>query len=129
MFGVTVRIKNDFKRVEKAADKGNFRSLSHASARIRKDMAESIERDPEPSDPGEPPHTRRGQLKRSFRYDATKEDAVIGAMFSRVGESAAAHEFGGEYKGGDFPPRPFAFPALEKNIPRLAEEWRGSIGG
>ena len=129
MIGVRTKFENRGDRVKKAADKGNYRSFSHAAASIRKRMAASIERSSEPSEEGEPPHTRKGQLKRSFRFDADKEGAVIGPLFSRVGESAAAHEHGEEFKGDVFAARPFAFPALQESIPRIAEQWRGSIGG
>jgi hypothetical protein len=128
MFGLSIKLEDRTTRVKDAAEKGSYRSFSHAAASLRKRMAASIERSQEPSDVGDPPHTRRGQLKRSFRFAADKEGAVIGPLHSRVGESAAAHEFGGDFKGDTFEERPFAFPALEALAPRLAEEWRGQIG-
>lgn len=115
--------------VAKAAEKAAFKNFGHAAARIRKDAAESIQRSAQASMPGAPPHTRRGHLKRAFRFDRTKDDAVIGPRGSIVGESASAHEFGGQYKGQQFPERPFMGPALEKNLPRFADDWAGSLGG
>lgn len=80
------------------------------------------------SPPGTPPYTRRGQLKRAIKYAANKDGAVIGPEFSKVGVSAEAHEFGKQYKGADYPDRPFMGPALQRNINRFAQSWAGSIG-
>ena len=78
---------------------------------------------------GQPPHTHKGaQLRRAVRYDATKEDAVIGPMASIVDEAGAAHELGGEFHGQIFDERPFMEPALEKNLDRFHSDWGGSIG-
>ena len=127
MFGMSVRTEDRFDRVKKAADSATFRNLGHAAASIAKDARQSIERSPEASQPGSPPHTRRGQLKRAFRYAAEKESAVVGPLFSMVGTSAAAHEFGEDYKGIDYPERPFMQPALDRALPRFMESWSGAI--
>lgn len=129
MIEVKVKTENRFDRVQKASDKAAFRNFGHAAAAIRKDAAASIVSDAEPSEPGEPPHTRkRNFLRRAIRFDANKEGAVIGTMASVIGTAGEAHEKGIVYKGTDFPERPFMFPAMERNIPRFAGEWRGSIG-
>jgi len=72
----------------------------------------------------------KGQLPRAIVYDNDKESdtAVIGPRESVVGTSGEAHEFGGDYKGQDFPERPFMGPALDKNIDRFASSFAGSIG-
>lgn len=128
MFGFRVKIENRSKRVKAAAEKAAFRNFRHAAASIRKDAAASIERSPDPSPPGTPPHTRRRLLPRAMRYDVSKEGAVIGPRASVAGEVGSAHEFGGRYKQQDYPERPFMQPALERAIPRFAGSWRGSIG-
>lgn len=131
MFGMSVKLEDLTRNVVKATDRAAFRNFSHAAARISKDVKASIEKDDDPSEPGEPPHTRgRGghNLRGAIRFDATKEDAVIGPLASYVGQAGAAHEFGGEFRGQTFPARPFMEPALLANLDRFANEWEGSIG-
>jgi len=129
MFGATFKLIDTSKRVTAAADKAAFKNFAHAAARISKDAKASIEKTDGPSLPGSPPHTHRGSfLRRGIRFAADKQGAVIGPMASVVGEAGSAHEFGGEFKGSDFPERPFMGPALEQNIDRFASTWQGSIG-
>jgi hypothetical protein len=130
MFGLTIQLEDKTQRVKDAADQSSFRNLGHAAASIRKTAIESIVVAEGPSDPGTPPHTRRRQLKRAIKFDADKaaESALIGPEASIIGEAGAAHEFGGEFRGEDYPDRPFMEPALESNLDRFASEWAGSIG-
>ncbi len=121
--------------LKEAVRKGSFRSMSHAAANISKTAKELIIKDRDPSSPGLPPHTKFGRLRKAIRYaagknfDANQIGAVIGPIGSAMGKSASAHEFGGDYKGTTMPSRPFMIFALYKAAPRLAGEWRGSIGG
>lgn len=140
MIGLSVTIDNNFPKVEQAAEKAAFRNLGHAASSIRKAAIESVIPSDEPSKPGTPPHTRiritkkgkqlKGQLQRAivFSHDRAKQEAVIGPRESVVGESAAAHEFGGSYKGQEFAVRSFMGPALEQSLDRFASDWQGSIG-
>lgn len=128
MIGLDVIIDNRFYRVTDAADAATARNLNHIAAIVRKSAIESIEISDEPSELGEPPHTRgERRLPRSIQFDVG-EDAVIGPSYAVVGLSAAAHEFGEEFKGQDFDERPFMLPALMDNLDRFHESWRGSIG-
>lgn len=131
MFGLTFKFDNETKKVVDATKKAAFRNIPHALAGIRRTAMQLIERSPEASEPGEPPHTRRGQYDRALRfaYEKEKESGVVGLAFSIAGESGSAHEHGGEYKGQMFPERPFMAPALEANLPRFVEGWQGTIGG
>lgn len=115
------------KRVREAAEKAARRMFAKAAFRIFRDAQSSIERSATPSAPGTPPHTRRGQLKRAIRYDATKDGAVIGPLASMVGEAGAAHEFGGGFRGQDYPERPYMGPALDRELDKFAGEFRGAI--
>ena len=128
MFALQVKVEDKFKRVADAAQEAKFRNFGHAAASIRKDAISTIEKSEKASAPGSPPHTRRGQLPRAIRYAVDKDGAIIGPVASVVGESGAAHEFGGTYKGEDYPARPFMAPALERAEPRFAGDWQGSIG-
>lgn len=131
MFGMRVTIADQTKQVSNAADKAAFRNFAHAAARISKDAKASIDKSTEPSDPGDPPHTRgRGghNLRGAIRFNATKDDAVVGPIASFVGQAGAAHEFGGEFRDQVYPERPFMWPALRANVDRFAKDWAGSIG-
>ena len=130
MIGIAVQIVDRLARVKAAADKAGYRNLGHAAASLRKTAALSIERSDEPSAPGEPPHTRRGQLPRAIRFDVdrTRQEAVIGPRASVVGEAGAAHEFGEEFRGTDYDERPYMGPALDVSLDRFASDWAGSIG-
>ena len=127
MFSVSATITDETKKVAAAADRSTFRNLGHAAASIRKTAIAEIEKAPGPSDPGAPPHTRKGLLRRAIVYSVDGDTAVIGPRESIVGTSAEAMEFGGEYKGGTYPERPFMGPALDTNIDRFAKEWSGSV--
>lgn len=130
MFGFDFKFEDNTAAVAKAAQRESAKAIGRAAGRIRKTAIASISRGQEASAPGSPPNTRRGQLKRAIRFDVNREslEAVIGPMESMVGTSAAAHEFGEEYKGQDYPERPFMGPALDDNITAFAEEFSGTIG-
>lgn len=129
MFGMSIKTEMNTKPLAKAVSDAAFRNLGHAAASIRKTALESIERSPDPSPPGTPPHTRRGQLERAIVYDYDRKDmtAVVGPRFSIVGLAGAAHEFGGEFRGQEYPERAFMEPALQSNLSRFAREWEGSV--
>lgn len=141
MIGLDVKIEDTTKRVEDAAERATFRNVGHAAATIRNEAIESIVQADGPSEPGTPPHThtggvtksgkvRRGELQRAivFDHDRAAQSALIGPRYSVVGESGAAHEFGGEYKEQNYPERAFMGPALDNNEDRFASSFAGSIG-
>ena len=129
MFGAAVtKFVDHTRRVREAAEKAARRAFAKAAYRIFRDAQASITRSAEPSAPGEPPHTRRGQLKRAIRYDATKDGAVIGPLASMMGTAGEAHEFGGGFRGQSYPERAFMGPALERELDKFAGEFRGAIG-
>ena len=120
-------------RVIEAVRKETYRNLAHAAASIRKAAMALIRRAPRAAKPGKPPHTRKGLLRRAYRYSierrGTEEEvAFVGPLHSVVGPAAVPHEFGGFYKGARFPARPTVGPALAANIDRFADRWSGSLG-
>ena len=119
----------DRRKVRRRAAEGSIRSLGHAGAALRLTARRSIRRSRRTSRPGQPPHTRRGQLKRALRYAVEKERerVLIGPTYSVVGRSARAHEFGGRYRRETYPKRPFMGPALMKIRSRLPRMWADSI--
>jgi hypothetical protein len=104
--------------VVRAAQAGSFESLSKAGAYIRGIAARSIGKSDEASEPGKPPHTREGQLKKSILFKVSTDGAnvVIGPTRTGVGLIGNSHEFGGT-EGPKKPPA-----AREAN-------WKLRIGG
>ena len=129
MIEMKIRTRSDIPKVMRAVRRANIRSLGHAGAYIRKVARHSIRRSPNPSAPGRPPHTRKGQLRRSILYAVTKDkqSVVIGPSVALVGTSAMAHEFGGRYKRERYPRRRFMGPALEQTRAKLPRHWAGSV--
>jgi len=93
-----VRITNTTKRVRKAAESGNIKSLNRAAPYIRGVARKMIKKSPEPSAPGKPPHTRQGRLKNAIFYslDRKARSVVIGPTATGVGLVGHTHEFGGK---------------------------------
>ncbi len=131
MVGAKIRTRFKGGKVLKAARRGSIESLGHAGAAIRLVARRSIRRSAEPSEPGKPPHTRKGQIKKAIVYAVEKqrEDVVVGPDYSVVGPSGMAHEHGGRFRGQRFRKRPFMGPALEKVRPRLPKKWARSVRG
>jgi hypothetical protein len=133
MIGTATKIETQqIKTLERLADKGVFKSLGNAAAAIRNTARTLIVRSSEPSQPGEPIHTKKGKAKRPdailFAADDRADEAVVGFSYAVMQESMSAHEIGGDYLGTEFPERPTIRPALDVNLVRFAEEFRGSIG-
>jgi len=138
-FETRVRLREQrlLKAIERAAS-GSLRSVGYAISQIAK---AKIKRGPtagggrgrrrktKPSSPGQPPHTRRGQLRRAIRYAMTSDQAavVVGPVYSMVEDVGKAHEFGGKYKGERYPRRPFMGPSLEEALPKIGPQFKGSV--
>lgn len=128
MIGVAVTTVNQADLIREAKEKAAFKVFSHGASAIRKTARTIIAKSEIASEPGQPIHTRRGLIPNAIVFNATKRDAFIGPLGSRVGESAHVHEFGGEFRGDEYPERSFMEPAMMINVDRFAEEWEGSIG-
>lgn len=129
MIAVKAKTKDETERVLTKAKQGSFKSLGHAGAAIRLTAKRSIRRRKKASPEGQPPSTRKGQLRGAIRYEVEKQKdlVVIGPEHSKVGTSASAHEHGGRYKRQRYPKRPFMGPALNKTKDRLPKLWAGSV--
>lgn len=128
---ISMKVKTVFNpmhviRRERAA---SLRNLGRAAGYIRLTASRSIRRSKKAAQPGSPPHTRRGQLRRAIRYAVERErmNAVVGPEYGAVGTSGAAHEYGGRYRRETFPKRPFMGPALAKTREKLPTLWANSI--
>ena len=131
MFGIQTQLKATPKRVQKAADKGAYRSFTHAAASIRKAAIGSIIPAKKPGPAGGPVRTKPGRgnklAKRSILYKADKEGAVIGFAASKIDQAMEVHEHGKVRGGVRFPKRPTMQPALERNLARFHREWQWTI--
>ena len=129
MIGFKVTVRDETQRVQAKARQASIESLGHAGAAVRLTARRSIRRRKKPSPPGRPPHTRRGQLRRSIAYalEKQRQRAVVGPQAALVGTSGKAHEFGGRYRRERYPRRSFMGPALEAITPRLPRFWRASV--
>ncbi len=131
MFGLKTQIKATPKRVQKAVEKGAYRSFMHAARSIRVAARDSIVASGKPGKPGGPIRTRRGRggglARRSILYQADKSGAVIGFAASRIDQAMEAHEHGKRRGGVRFPKRPTVQLALQKNLARFHREWQWAI--
>jgi len=129
MIGIRITIRDRFDLVKRKAKAANIENLGHAGAVIRLTARRSIRKRKNPSEPGKPPNTRKGQLRKAIVYAVERQQdrVVIGPEFSGVGPSAMAHEFGGRFRGQRFKRRAFMGPALMKVRDRLPRKWAGSV--
>ena len=120
-----------FDKVAKSRDRAQFENFRHAGHRISMDAKSLIVKRVTSSPAGMPPHTRGyggHNLRGAIRYAAHRQGVIIGPRYSFVGVVGVAHEFGGSFRGQQYKPRPFMFPALVHNLDRIAIGWQHSIG-
>ena len=102
--------------------------LKRAGAYVRRVAQRKVTTSPKPSQPGDPPHSRRGLLRRGILFGLERETSVlIGPGFRFVGESMSAHEFGGKYRRERYPKRPLMGPSLRESAPHIAKMWRDAV--
>ena len=111
------------------AAKASVDVLRRMGAYIRRAAQSKVRQSRNPSQPGEPPHTRRGALKRGilFGVDRRTNSVVVGPSVRFVGTSMQAHEFGGGYKRKRYPKRPLMGPSLRESAPHLAKMWENAV--
>lgn len=102
--------------------KGTALALKLAAAYVRRAAANQIKVSAEPAFPGNPPHSRRGALKRGIRYavETRSLTAFVGPVASELGDVAWVHEHGGERYGRDYPRRPFMGPVVARCAPYIS---------
>ena len=131
MLRFTARAWVEHRRVSDTLRRSARRGLFRAAGAIRLQAARSIIQSASPSEPGRPPHSRKGLLRRSILF-AVKEDggllaAVIGTSHDILGPAGRAHEFGGRFRREVFPKRPFMAPALNVVANKLPNFFRGGL--
>ena len=111
------------------AAKASVDVLRRMGAYIRRAAQSKVRQSRNPSQPGEPPHTRRGALKRGILFGVNRRtnSVVVGPSVRFVGTSMQAHEFGGGYKRERYPKRPLMGPSLSESAPHLAKMWENAV--
>ena len=126
---IKVRTVFSAKKVLDKERRASIRNLFKGAFAVRKEAQESIETSDTPSEPGEPPHTKRGQFRKAILYAVDKPamTAYIGPSARLIGPSGRAHEKGGTFRGQRYPKRPTMAPALDRKRSSLAGVWEGSV--
>ena len=134
----------DSAKVQAATTRAERRVLSRFGAFVRTRARTSIRKRKKPSEPGQPPSSHTGLLKRFifFAYEPQRRSVVIGPvrLNQKVGDAPAALEHGGPSKvvSGSrrrkrqthtvtIRPRPFMGPAFEAERPKLRGMWANSV--
>jgi hypothetical protein len=136
---VTKQMFFDRKAVTSAVDRGTRRVLSKFGAYVRTTARHSIRKRKAVSEPGRPPSSHVGLLKKLlfFGYDVGRKSVVIGPTpLHGTAEAPPLLEYGGKArrrgrKGrqvmATYRARPFMGPAFEQEKPKLPAMWAGSI--
>ena len=130
----------DSPKVVRAVDRTTRRVLSKFGAFVRRTARSSIRKRKRISEPGSPPSSHSGLLKKFifFGYDPAKRSVVIGPTRLNQkgrGEAPPLLEYGGKAtlvrrgkkKRVTYQARPYMGPAFEKEKPQLPAMWRGSV--
>lgn len=127
MIRFNARVEFLIERVLEDVRFANITSLKQAGALLMRVARAMVITSRKPAAPGKAPHSRRGQLRRAIRFEASDKSVIIGPTAEGVGLSATAHEYGGYYRGGSYPERPLMGPALEQVIDKLPSHWEASV--
>ena len=118
----------DSPRVRRAMDTATRQALGRAGAFIRRRAKSSIRRRKGISQPGQPPHSHAGHLRRLIFF---------GPVPFKQGEAPRLLEFGGTVtrrtrrrrRRMTYRKHPFMGPALAAELPQLPQRWRNSVRG
>lgn len=133
-----IRFKLDFfdtERVMKKVDAATRRALSRVGAFVRTRARTSIRKRKDVSQPGQPPSSHEGSLRRLifFAYDQSAKSVVIGPVPFRKGEAPSLLERGGTVgrkgRAHRYRPRPFMAPALAAEAKQIPAAFKGVLGG
>lgn len=124
--------------VANAVDRATRRVLSRFGAFVRRGARSSIRKRKAISQPGSPPSSHTGLLKRNifFIYEPQRANVVIGPILLNTGTDAPALlEHGGSVTRrrrkrrvrATYRARPFMGPAFERERPKLPAMWKDSV--
>jgi len=131
--------------VMSAMDRATRQALGKIGAFVRRRARTSIRKGKKVSRPGQPPNSHAGDIRRLlfFAMGPDMDEVVIGPLRFKKGEAPNLLEFGGAtvrtriHTSGKrgvkkvvvYRKHPFMGPAMEKEVPSMADKWRGSVGG
>ena len=136
---VTKQMFFDSKAVIDAVDRATCKVFSKFGAFVRTAAKHSIRKRKAVSQPGQPPSSHAGHLRRLifFGYDSARKSVVIGPTPLRgTAEAPPLLEYGGRARRKDrkgrnvlatYRPRPFMGPAFEQEKPKLPAMWANSV--
>lgn len=148
---IDMRMKKLFftsKAVTSRVDAATRRVLSRFGAFVRRTAKSSIRKRKKASEPGQPPSSHTGLLKKFiwFGYEPNEHSVVIGParLTSKTGEAPEALEHGGtatlmetkwigrgrkkrQKRNVHVAARPFMGPAMDKETPKLPSMWADSV--
>ena len=124
-----------------AVDRATRRVLSKFGAYVRRSARSSIRKRKKVSEPGKPPSSHTGLLRKFifFGYDRADQTVVIGPVPLRAkAEAPELLEHGGRARRKvgkrrrrvrtmTYRPRPYMGPAFEINKPKLPAMWKDSV--
>ena len=129
----------DTKTVRRRINATTRRVLSRFGAFVRRTAKSSIRKRKKPSQPGSPPSSHTGLLKRLifFGYEPNRKSVVIGPvrLSRKVGDAPETLEHGGmsavlkrgKKKRTRIAKRSYMGPAMDREKPQLPKMWRDSI--
>ena len=137
----------DRRKVIDRTDRTTRRVLSKFGAFVRQTARRSIRKRKRISEPGKPPSSHVGLLKRRifFGYDRGRDSVVVGPApinasggrspygdttvpeLLEEGGRVRRREKGGQTEVLHYKARPYMGPAFEKELPGLPAMWRNSI--
>jgi hypothetical protein len=131
----------DTRAVTSAVDRATRRVLSKFGAFVRTRSRSSIRSRRRISEPGQPPSSHTGLLKRFiyFGYERDRKSVVVGPAKLNKPDPRVLEllEFGGrtrrrnlrtkQLEMQNYRARPFMGPALAKETPKLAPLWRNAV--
>jgi hypothetical protein len=124
--------------VTTAVKRATRRVLSRFGAFVRRGARSSIRKRRAISQPGSPPSSHTGLLKRNifFVYEPRRANVVIGPiLLNGASDAPALLEHGGNVTRRrrdkrvrmTYRPRPFMGPAFERERPKLPAMWKDSV--
>jgi phage gpG-like protein len=126
----------DSDRVLEIAARANYRGFVQAAEELQKAARARLIRSRKRSAPDQPPRSLTGRLKRSIGYHIAPQigrpyseldPLIVGPRISYIQLIGHVHEFGGRYKGADYPRRPFMGPTLRDKQSGLVKHWQSSF--
>ena len=128
----------DRARVTNAVDRTTRKNLSRFGAFVRKRARSSIRKRRRISNPGQPPSSHTGLLKRNifFVYEPARRSVVIGPVLLNSSSGApellehggtVVRKVGGRRVRMTYQPRPYMGPAFETEQDNLSRLWRNSV--